>query len=199
MLGPCSPTLYEYELEYLDSLIPSMNGPEEGWRAIAHDDCTDGLWKNLRPGGSDLVLFQGSGACGGSWGARIFGDGGITSSISHNHSQLCDSYTLLRSSCQFEFLNSEYPQTVFQEVSLDGGLAYDTVGDRSSVSLDRNHGICHSRSVIFDTSSQLKVDLFGSNVKLRVRNSGKPMESDGGAARIARVHLEGYMADGDKS
>jgi len=189
--GSCTPSLYQYELEYPHSKFPNVIQPEGGWQwqTLSYDTFENGEWGNFASGGVDALLSNdvdnqggdtcaGACACEGSWAVELHEDRGETSSISHTSNYACESFAFLKVSFQFKFRGYDHLDTLFLEVSLDGGATYFIVGDWAhSVPEPPTYLEPLTRAICYDGEillypSQFRVHSFGNSVKLRFRNSG---------------------------
>lgn len=210
--GSCTPTLYQFELEYPDSNFPAIQGPADGWEALSYDvfenDEGQQTWGNWQSGGDNAVLSDqadtrgvdtcnGNCACQGNWAVQLNQDRGIPSSIFHSTSFSCDRFSLLRIMFQFKFRSFDHLDTLFLEVSLDGGETYFIVGDWAHSVPEVPHyndslvgAVCYDGRVTL-CPADFRVTSFGDDVKLRFRNSAN---SDNDRVYIDSVLFEGHAA-----
>jgi hypothetical protein len=200
----CSPTLYQYELEYPDSNFPVVEEPTWGWEIITYDDFESG-WGNYEAGGVHAAVKNesdtagedscaGKCACEGDWAVELQEDRGELSSFFHINSYSCSAYALLRVGFKFKLRGYDHMDTLFLEISLDGGANYFIVGDWAqsvteypSYTEALDLAICYTGHVLL-YPEQFRVSSFGDNVKLRFRNSGN--------AANDRVYIDEVLFEG---
>lgn len=209
--GECSPNLYQFELEYADSDFHIIEGPTgvEGWEELSYDTFEGQNWGNWTSGGASALLSnvadtQGSDTCDGScvcegeWAVQLDQDRGVGSSFSHTTAYAVDDFSLLRITFQFKFRGYDHLDTLFLELSLDGGATYFQVGDwaHSVPELPTypdplTVAICYEGKVTVSPSN-FRVTSFGNNVKLRFRNSAN---GDRDMVYIDAIRFEGHIAE----
>lgn len=200
----CEPTLSQYELEYMDSNFPSVEEPIDNWEEITYDTFESQVWGNFVSGGDRAELSNavnddecdGNCACEGQWAAELQEGRGERSSIVHGSSYPCDQFDYLRITFQFKFRGYDHLDTLFLEISLDGGTTFFIVGDwardvaEPPTYLDDplTTAICYDGKVVLQPS-QFRVTSFGDDVKLRFRNSANAAND---RVYIDSIRFEGY-------
>lgn len=207
----CSPSLYQYELEYPDSDFSVIQEPVTGtWGNITYDTFEGNDWGSYSSGGVHAVVSDnnnanacgGSCACEGTWAVKLNEDMGNESSIFHSTDAVCSGYDILRVSFSFKFRDYDHLDTLFVEISLDGGLTYFIVGDYafevaeegSTSSLFSHPGEklvrkeCYQAKILL-VPSQFRVTSFGDAVRLRFRNSGNAAND---IVYVDQIKFEGY-------
>lgn len=211
--GSCTPTLYQYELEYPDSDFPNMQEPSLDWQELSYDTFENAVWGSFESGGAHASLSSasdnqggdtcgGNCACEGTWAAELHEDRGVLSSIVHTSTYACDSYAYLRIIFQFKFRDYDHLDTLFLEISLDGGVTYSIVGDwaHSVIELPLyteplTRAVCYEGKVLL-YPSQFRVTSFGDNVKLRFRNSGNAAND---RVYVDSIRFEGHTGESNNA
>jgi hypothetical protein len=203
----CSPSLYLYDLDLPGSINERVEEPTIGWTRIVFDDFEGGdfLSSNYISGGSKTTVVTsttcggGSNSCNDCYGSKavkISNGRGLESSFSSSADIACDSYSLLRIVFQFRFDGQDHLDTLFAEISVDGGTHYFIVGDWAGDVVDWAggnieyiNGVCSTGKVML-SPMHLRESSFGDQVRLRFRNSAN---SDGDTVYVDKVTLEGYI------
>ena len=193
--GNCSPSLYRYDMEYPHSDVSVIPEPASGWQQLSQDNFENERWGSFQKGGSNAKLTQVY-ACQGNWAAELRNDQGISSSIFHKNAISCDKFSLLRVTFQFRLRNYDHLDTLFLEISLDNGSNYAVVGDWTydSPELPKytkplRNAVCYTGKVLLDPSL-FRATTFGTQVKLRFRNSG---DSSNDRVYLDNIQFEGHL------
>ena len=206
--GSCNPTLYQYELEYSDSNFPVVQEPLSDWQELSYDTFENSVWGSFESGGVHAFLSSasdtqgtdtcnGNCACEGTWAAELHEDRGVKSSIFHTSSYPCDLFAYLRVTFQYKFRSYDHLDTLFLEISLDGGSTYFIVGDFAHSVIEPGivdpltNAICYQGLVLL-YPSQFRLSSFGNNVKLRFRNSGNAAND---RVYVDSIRFEGHYGE----
>lgn len=189
--GSCTPTLYLYELVYPEDSTNLIEPSGQGWEDITFDSFELG-WGSFRPGGASASLVDTLAACSGSAAWEIKDDRGVESSIYHKQNHDCGTYLLLRITFQFVFEGYDPFDTLFVELSLDGGATYHIVGSFSrsipGVGGYNETGVCYDGKVLL-SPAHFNVAGFGAQARLRFRGSAN---ANGDKVYVDNVKFEGY-------
>ena len=206
----CTPTLYQFELEYPNSNFPPISEPVSDWYTITFDTFEGNTWgtyQNLTTATGENAIISNERSCGdGSsiYSLRLNEDRGEKSSAWHVISYDCSFYDMLRITFQYRFLGYDHLDTLFLEISFDGGTNYFMVSDwaysvaestADNIFLDNE--VCYDGKVVLVpsqfSSPSVSTTTFTSQVKLRFRNSGN---AGNDRAYIDNILFEGHDATG---
>ena len=206
----CTPTLYQFDLEYPDTNVPSITEPATDWDTITFDTFDDGsggsTWGNYQNStthsGANAIISD-ERSCGASsvYSLKLSEDRGARSSAWHVNSYDCSSYDILRITFQFRFQGYDHLDTFFMEISFDDGFNYFMVSDwaysvaESADNIFLDNEVCYDAKVLLVpsqfSSPTVPTTAFSNQVKLRFRNSGN---AGNDRAYVDNILWEGHVA-----
>jgi hypothetical protein len=185
----CNVPIYFYDLIYPDTVDSSPEEPAVGWIEITNDDFED------EPDHVGSYVLGGGNAfpsqnyvCADSWAIHLNYHNGVASSFAHLGDKDCSGYSLLRVNFKFQTDGFDHMDTLFLELSLDGGQDYYIVGDwAQDVDGITTNRECYDGSVFLVAEAFDRVT-FGSQVRLRFRSSAN--------AANDRVYIDSILFEG---
>jgi hypothetical protein len=175
--------IYFYDLIYPDTPDSSPDVPTDGWNIITADDFERGShWGNYAAGGNQPSQQRAHPSqayvCKNLWAIHVNLHNGVASSFAHSSDQDCSSYSMLQVSFQFQMDGFHHMDTLFVELSLDGGQNYYVVNDQAlDVGGIARNRVCYDASVFMAAKDFGDRLTFGTQVRLRFRTSANA-ESD---------------------
>jgi hypothetical protein len=123
---------------------------------------------------------------------------GVASSFFSSADIACNAFSKLRITFAFRFNGYDHLDTLFAEVSVDGGSSYFIVGDWALDVVDwaagnvsYTNGVYSNVKVVL-SPIELRELSFGDQVRLRFRNSAN---TNNDRVYVDNVMLEGYAGD----
>ncbi len=198
--GSCRVPIYFWDLIFRDSpdstfqnnLVPGSN--DGLWVTITKDDFETGDHLGSYRNGTRTFASQAY-ACpldlndGKSWSIGIFEHNGAESAITHRNNYDASSYSWLKVTFDFLLDGFDHMDTLFMELSLDGGvtyfIVYDWAMDTQGVTTLRQ---CYmGNNVVLDAKSFGRTK-FSNFVRLRFRTSAN--------AQNDRVYIDNIVFEG---
>lgn len=189
----CKVPIYFWNLIAPNS--PSPISPQDGtWSQITFDDFESGDHLGNYKNGTRAFPSQAY-ACplslndGNSWSIEIFEHNGAESAIAHKTSHDASQFAWLRVTFDFLLDGFDHMDTLFLELSLDGGytffIVYDWAMDTQGVTeLQR----CYMGNSVVLGASSFELTKFTSQVRLRFRTSAN--------AKNDRVYIDNVLFEG---
>lgn len=193
--GNCKVPVYMHQL-LLENVVDESPS-DNGWEEITFDDFNDATFGNYLNGVTEPgSALHPSRICGGGFSVELRQDNAESSSIFHAVDQDCSAYPWLRATFTFRPFKWEHMDTLFLEISLDGGVNYYIVGDWSMevggiVEVSTSEQVCYTETVSLKATDFGGRANFGPNVRLRLRASSDSMDD---FVYIDNVLFEGHEA-----
>jgi len=193
--GGCNVPIYFYDL--IDPLDPNGSRtpplvPADQWVVITADDFEGGdHLGSYTVGGEHAFPFDDqTRACGADWSMQVRIHNGVASSFEHTLDQDCSAFSMLRISFDFLLDGFDHMDTLFLELSLDGGQTHyivaDWARDVDGISAQR---VCYDAEVVLLASWFGGRTNFGSQVRLRFRTSANALNDK---VYIDNIEFQGH-------
>lgn len=194
----CKVPTYVHHLIFPGEETTSMNYSLV-WTTITYDDfettslaATNYTTSPINSTDPDAVLSNAA-SCRGSQSVKLRWDKGNSSSIFHKSNRDCSTYAYLKVTFQFRLVDFKHMDSIFLELSLDGGQDYYIVNSWSyDVNGITQNGVCYQRSVELDARDFGGRQNFGNQTRLRFRSSA---DLKGDTVFIDDIKFEGRSAN----
>jgi hypothetical protein len=167
--------IYFYGLIYPETPDSSPDVPTAGWNTITTDDFEGDSWGSYAAGGIQAYTSQDY-ACNNVCAIHVNVHNGVASSFAHSEDQDCSSYSMLRVTFEFQMDGFDHMDTLFLELSLDGGQNYYIVDDWAmDVNGITTNRVCYKRSVFMAANDFGDRATFGNQARLQFRTNANAL------------------------